>query len=313
MKLIKPKFWDYKKPNYLSHILLPLTLPIIIKNFYLDLNKRKKNNKNIKTICIGNIYVGGTGKTPLSIKIDEILKNLNFKTATIKKFYNNQIDEQKKLNKKTKLYSHKSRKMALDRAIKDEINVAIFDDGLQDGSINYDLTFVCFNNISWIGNGRLIPAGPLREKIKSISKYNAVFLNGNEENISELKTIIRKHNSNIKIFETYYSPINISKIDKTEKYIIFSGIGNPNSFRETLIKNKLNIIKEIKFPDHYKYKQKDINKIKLFAKNMNAKILTTEKDYIKLNQESSDGIKFLEIELIIKNEDDLINFIKLNI
>ena len=70
------------------------------------------------------------------------------------------------------------------------------------------------------------------------------------------------------------------------------------------------LIKFLEFPDHYKYKQKDINKIKLFAKNMNAKILTTEKDYIKLNQESSDGIKFLEIELIIKNEDDLINFIK---
>ena len=313
MKLLKPKFWDYKKPNYLSYLLFPLTLPIIIKNFFSDLGIDKKNNENIKTICIGNIYVGGTAKTPLSIKIDKILTSLNFKTAIIKKFYKDQIDEQKILCKKTKLYSHTSRKIALNRAIQDGVDVAIFDDGLQDKSINHNLTFVCFNNVSWIGNGCLIPAGPLREKIKRISRYDAIFLNGNEEDTSELKKTIKKHNLHIKIFETYYSPTNINKIDKTEKYIIFSGIGNPDSFRKTLIKNKINIIKEIKFPDHYQYKQKDINKIKFFARDMNAKILTTEKDHIKLNQKNSNGIEFLEIELIIKNEDELIDFIKLNI
>ena len=69
--------------------------------------------------------------------------------------------------------------------------MALFDDGLQDRSINYDLNFVCFNTLSWIGNGMLIPAGPLREKIKSISKYDAIFLNGNGENILDRKIIIK--------------------------------------------------------------------------------------------------------------------------
>jgi len=263
MKIKKPTFWDYKKPNFLSYLLLPFSLPIIINNFFLNLKKNGKNNQEIKNICIGNIYIGGTAKTPLSIKIDQILKNLNFKTATIKKFYKDQTDEQKILSKKTKLYCFETRQKALNEAIKDRIEVAIFDDGLQDRSINYDLRFVCFNNITWIGNGLLIPAGPLRESLRSILKYDAIFLNGNDENNSQLKSKIREYNKDIEIFETYYKPINIKEFDKNDKYLIFSGIGNPDSFKKTLIKNELHIIKEFKFPDHHNYTFKDINKIKL--------------------------------------------------
>ena len=312
MILKKPDFWDYKQPNFLSYILLPLTLPIIINNFFISL-KKNSNTQNIKKIGIGNIYIGGTAKTPLSIKINQILKNLNLKTGIIKKFYKNQVDEQKLLSNKARLYCFDKRKVALDKAIKDNLEIVIFDDGLQDSSINYDLSFVCFNSAKWIGNGFLIPAGPLREKIESISKYDALFLNGNEEDTSDLKLLIKKYNKNIRIFETYYKPININKFNDKNEYVIFSGIGNPESFKKTLTKNNFNIIKEIKFPDHYRYTQKDIDKIKLQAINLNAKILTTEKDYVKLNDNTADGIEFLEIELIIKEENELINFIKSNI
>lgn len=308
MKLKKPNFWDYKKPNFLSYLLLPLTIPIILNNFCL--NNKKKNTDNIKKICVGNIYVGGTGKTPLSIKLCQTLNNLSFKTAIIKKFYSDQLDEQKLLSEKNKLYCFDNRKKSVSFAIKDNIEVVIFDDGLQDKSINYDLQFVCFNSEKWIGNGCLIPAGPLREKINSISKYDAIFLNGNEENTLEQKKIIRKYNSNIKIFETYYSPINMDKLNLEDKYLIFSGIGNPDSFKKTLLKNKINIIKEVNFPDHYQYTTKDIDKIKVFAKNLNAKILTTKKDYIKIEKKDTYGIDFLEIDIIIKNENELIEFIK---
>ena len=312
MILKKPDFWDYKQPNFLSYILLPLTLPIIINNFFISL-KKNSNNQNIKKIGIGNIYIGGTAKTPLSIKINQILKNLNLKTGIIKKFYKNQVDEQKLLSNKAQLYCFDKRKVALDKAIKDNLEIVIFDDGLQDSSINYDLSFVCFNVVKWIGNGFLIPAGPLREKIESISKYDAIFLNGNEEDTSDLKLLIKKYNKNIRIFETYYKPININKFNDKNEYVIFSGIGNPESFKKTLTKNNFNIIKEIKFPDHYRYTQKDIDKIKLQAINLNAKILTTEKDFVKLNDNAANGIEFLEIELVIKEENELINFIKSNI
>tara|TARA_B100000780_G_C21017675_1_gene407757 strand:+ start:17 stop:955 length:939 start_codon:yes stop_codon:yes gene_type:complete len=312
MKLKKPKFWDDKKPNFLSYFLLPLTFPIIINNFFL---KRKINqpNQKIKKICVGNIYVGGTAKTPLTIKIYNILKNLKYKVATIKKYYKDQVDEQRILNSKTIMYCEKNRNLALNQAIKDNIDVVIFDDGLQDRSLNYDLKFVCFNNIKWIGNGLLIPAGPLREKIESISKYDAVFLNGNENDNSNTKFLINKYNKGIQVFEAIYKPINIDQFDTNIKYLIFSGIGNPESFKETVINNGLKIVKEIIFPDHYQYTSNDINNLLLQAKKLSAQILTTEKDYTKINPNKNNDIKFLKIELAIKDEKKLINYLKLYI
>ena len=305
----KPKFWDFKKPNYLSYLLLPFTIPIIVNNYFLTL-KKKITNKNIKNICLGNIYVGGTAKTPLVIKLNQILQKLNFKTATIKKFYKNQVDEQKLLSAKSNLYCKKNRFDALNDAIRDNIEIAVFDDGLQDSHLNYDLSFVCFSATNWIGNGFLIPSGPLRERLASIVKYDAIFLNGNGEFNSHIKDSIKKIDKNIKIFETSYQPINVHKFDIEDNYLIFSGIGDPNAFKKTLLKNKFKIIKEINFPDHYQYKKKDIERIKSIATDLNAKIITTEKDYVKISQTDLDKISFLEIDLTIKNQDELISFIK---
>ena len=312
MKLIKPKFWDYKKPNLVSYLLLPLTIPITINNFFLQ-SKKIKKLQNIKSICIGNIYVGGTSKTPLTIKISQILTKLDIKTATIKKFYKDQIDEQRLLANKTNLYCSKKRKHSLNKAVQDKVNVVLFDDGLQDGSINYDLSFVCFNTLSWVGNGLLIPAGPLREKIQSISKYDSIFLNGNGENVTEIKKIIKKYSPTIKIFETNYQVINMDEFEKNKKYLVFSGIGNPNTFENTLIKNNLKIAKHLKFPDHHKYNQRDIDEIRFKAKNLNTKILTTEKDFVKLNGNNREGIQPIKIDIIIKEENELIKFIRSNI
>ena len=313
MKLNKPKFWDYQKPNFLSYILLPLTLPLIINNFFLNLKKNNKKSSKPKKICIGNIYIGGTAKTPLTIKIYQILNDLSIKTATIKKFYRDHYDEQKMLSEKTILYCEKTRLSALNKAIQSNVDVVIFDDGLQDKKINYDLKIVCFNSIKWIGNGFLIPAGPLREKIDSVSKYDLAFLNGNEKNNSTLKLLLKKYNTNIQIFESEYKPINIKQFNINDKYIIFSGIGNPENFKQTLVDNNIKITKEIIFPDHHNYTQKNIDYVRSEATNNNSKILTTEKDYMKIKLFKNDDIKYLKIELDIKNEDKLIEYLKTHI
>ena len=310
MKFKKPKFWDYQRPNLLSYILLPLTFPLILNNFFLNKKKNKKKNHKPKKICVGNIYVGGTAKTPLTIKIYQILNKLDINACTIKKFYKSHYDEQKMLSEKTKLYCEKNRIDGLNKAILDNKDVAIFDDGLQDSSINYDLKIVCFNDLKLIGNGFLIPAGPLREKINSISKYDMAFINGNEIDNSKLKLLLKRYNANIEIFETNYKAINIKKFNINDEYMVFSGIGNPESFRQTLINNNIKITKEIIFPDHYNYTHKDIDQIKYQAKKLNLKILTTEKDYIKIKSIDNNDIRYLKVELDIKNEDRLINHLK---
>ena len=304
----KPLFWDYKKPNLLSYFLLPLTLPIIIRNFFFTTLKKKKFPE-IKTICVGNIYLGGTGKTPLCIKIYEILKEKNFNIATVKKFYKNQKDEQLLLQKKTTTIIANTRKEAVLESIKKKYAVLIFDDGLQDSQIDYDKKLVCFKSNNWIGNGRIIPAGPLREKISSLKRFDAIFLNGYKDNNKELKEKILRINSNIKIFQTSYKISDINKYDLNSEYLIFSGIGEPKDFKNLLIENGFKIKKEIIFSDHFEYTSKEINKILDLAKNENLKILTTEKDYMKLSQSFNKEISFLDIDLEIENQKELINFL----
>lgn len=309
MKFKKPKFWDSNKPNIISHLLSIFTLPIIINNFFLNFKKKDKYEK-IKKICVGNIYIGGTGKTPSTIKLYEIFRNLKFDVVTGKKNYTTQIDEITLLKNKTTLITESDRPKIAQKALDNKKDIVIFDDGLQDKSLNYDLKLVCFDSENWIGNGQLIPAGPLREKLSSLKKYDLVFLKNKNDNLENIIYQLKKNNPQIKIFNTNYKPKNIEKFNSTKKYLIFSGIGNPKSFKEILSKNNIQIIDEIIFPDHYYFKKNDIKKIKKRAKNLNAEIITTEKDYLRISDEERKDINFLEIKLEIENENELINFIK---
>jgi len=310
MNLKKPKFWDYKKPNIYAYLLLPLTYLVKILN-YLNYKFSKRNLKRtgIKTICIGNIYVGGTGKTSLSIKINEILNKQEIKSCFIKKFYKTQLDEQKLLNSRGKLFLSAERRDAIYEAEKQNYKVAICDDGLQDRSINYDLKFVCFNSINWIGNGMTLPSGPLRENINNLKNYEHVFINGNLENLEEIKKQIFKINPQINIYFGIYEPINITEFKKDDKYIVFSGIGNHKTFVSMIQNYKLTILKDIEFPDHYKYNKKDINKILDYANQLNCKIITTEKDFLRLENVENEKIKYLKSELKILNEEKLLSLL----
>ena len=305
----KPSFWDLPKPNLISNFLLPLTLPILLRNFFLAFIK-KKPPSNIKTLCIGNIYLGGTGKTPLAIKIYEILNKLKYKTATVKKDYSNQKDEQLLLEKKSRLIIKKSRKEALEQGIKENFDFLIFDDGLQEINLEYNFKIVCFKTRLWTGNGRLIPAGPLRENISSLKKFDAVFLNGYTQKYNKLEKKIKKISPKIKIFKTFYEISNKKKFNLNLKYLIFSGIGNPIDFKEILLKNKFKIIKEMIYPDHYKYNDYEFENIINSAKNKNLKILTTEKDYMKVPKKYRNMVDFIPINLVIEKENELIDILK---
>ena len=308
MKLKKPKFWDYKRPSLYSYILLPFS--IILSLITKIKSKPKLSNSKIKTICIGNFYVGGTGKTSLAIKIKQILNKNNIKACFIKKFYSDQTDEQKLLSKNGILISDVKRITALDEAISKGFEVAIFDDGLQDSSIKYDLEIVCFNNLNWIGNGLTLPSGPLRENINNLKFYENIFLNGNEESLVGIKEKIKDINPNIDINYGKYTPLNIEEFDKSLSYMVFSGIGNHKTFVEMLKNNKFKVVNDLEYPDHYQYKKKDIDEIFVNAKKYNASIITTEKDFLRLDKFNKNKIFYIKSTLEILNENNLIK--KLN-
>ena len=213
MRLIKPKFWETK--NFISFLLYPLSAI----TYLINITKKFSNKRNfeIKTICIGNIFLCGTGKKYLDIEINQLLKK-KFNTVFIKKNYENQSDEINLLNNKGNIISSTSRKNALLTAINKKYQLAILDDGLQQKNINYDLKIACFNSEYGIGNEYMLPAGPLRENLNEIKNYDLIFLNGEKKN-NKLLSKLRSINKNLKIFQGKYKPLNLKNFDL--KHAIF--------------------------------------------------------------------------------------------
>ena len=292
MNLKKPDFWDKKNP--LSFILLPLTIITHLINFFKKLSKKKKFI--IKTICIGNVFIGGTGKTSLSILINQILKK-KFKTVFIKKNYISQKDEINLLKKNGHVITTNSRINSLELAEKKKYDFAILDDGLQQKNIKYDLKIVCFNSSEFIGNGFVLPAGPLRENIKEIKNYDIIFLNGSNKSSKKIYKKIKELNKNIEILEGEYIPQNINTFNKKKNYLMFCGIGNPKEFENTLLKHKFKLKEKFIFADHHKFSNEEIILLKKIAQKNKLEIITTEKDYLRLNLKQKKNIKFLKINL----------------
>ena len=179
MKFLKPKFWDKKQISLFSILLFPIALFIKLLNFF----KRfftKNYRCSIPVICVGNIYLGGTGKTPLCIELFSILKNLNKNPVFIRKKYESFQDEINLLKQIGPTYEGSKRINAINDAIQSKADVVILDDGFQDFSINKNLSIVCFNEKQWIGNGLVIPSGPLREELSALNRANCVIINNRE-------------------------------------------------------------------------------------------------------------------------------------
>tara|TARA_B100001057_G_scaffold219615_1_gene220019 strand:+ start:795 stop:1736 length:942 start_codon:yes stop_codon:yes gene_type:complete len=306
MNLIKPKFWD-KKISFISLVLIPLSVIFFFVTYF-----KKKISKpisfNIPIICVGNIYLGGTGKTPTSILLARELSKLGKKTGILRKYYKSHKDEHGLIKNSFKnLILNKDRIIGLQKAEKLNFDIVILDDGLQDYRIKKDLKIVCFNSSQLIGNGLMLPSGPLREGLVSLKDANIIIINGEKNKFFENK--ILNINKKLKIFYSNYKAINLNQF-KNKKLLAVAAIGNPENFFQTLEKNNLKIRKKLIFPDHYNFSKKEIQKIKIEADKNNYQIIMTEKDYFKVKDYKIKGINYLKVLLKITNKEKLIQIIK---
>ena len=299
MQLKKPLFWS-KNNNLYSFILFPFSFLIqflfFLKNIFL-----KTKKISIPVICVGNIYLGGTGKTPLSIEIVRILKTFNMAPVLVKKFYKDQFDEIDLINSKNiEIIKNSSRYVALKEAEERGFKSIVLDDGFQDLSIYKDLSILCFNEKQLIGNGFTIPAGPLREPLSALRRSKIILINGkkNEDFENKIKSI----NNEINIFYSKYIAQNSHKF-LNENILAFAGIGNPENFFDLLKENNINVEKKISFPDHYNYSKKELDKLLKISKENNLKLLTTEKDFFRIKHFNTIDIDYLTIKLEIINEE----------
>ena len=311
MRLNKPKFWDDQKISFWSILLFPFSIIYLITFFIIKILKKKLFHYNcpIPIICVGNIYVGGTGKTPLAIEIFKFVKSNGYNPAFIKKDYDYLMDEARMLKETGEIFQSSNRKAAIDLSIKNRHNVAILDDGFQDFSIEPNFSILCFNSKQLIGNGFVIPSGPLRDRLSSIKKADCIIINGNknDETLNFESKISRNFKN--KKFHFFYSNYKIKNIKELKNYKItaFAGIGNPSNFFDLLKENNLNVIKTYSFPDHHNYSKRDFEKI---IGNSSTKIITTKKDYYRMNNTQKQKCSYVDIILEINNKDKLKSLIQ---
>ena len=296
MRLKKPKFWN--NINFFTICLLPLSLITLIFNIlksYIITGSRS----NIPTICVGNIFIGGTGKTPLSIYIYNLLKRKKYRPAIVRKYYNSHIDEINFTKSKVgQFFYDKKRTLSISKAESKKNNVIIMDDGLQDVSVIKDLNIICFNSSDLIGNGFVLPAGPLREKLKNVNNCQIAVINGKRNIAFEKK--LKSISNNIEIYQSKYI-IKNSKKFRGKKILAFAGIGNPRNFFNLLKDNGFKVKQEISFPDHYNYSKEEIENLISKAKEEGLTLLTTEKDFFRIKRSDFKKINYVSVDLKILN------------
>jgi tetraacyldisaccharide 4'-kinase len=320
MYFIKPKFWDKKNNSFLSILLYPLSII-----YYLISVIRKKisipQKFNIPIICVGNIYIGGTGKTSAAIEIIKILnksKKICFLTKgygrkSKKDIYLNELnisnqntvdtgDEALLLNKYGDVYISNNRAKAINTIIKLGYDAIILDDGFQDHLIFKNLNILCFDSKNWIGNNNLIPSGPLREPLTSIKEANFIIIKGEKNQIIENE--IKKLSPNIEIIYAE-NRIENNETLKNKNFIAFTGIGNPYSFFNTLLNNNIKIIKQIIYPDHFQFTEKNYKVLFQEAENNNCNLITTEKDWVRIDEQFKDRVYYTKLSTLLIGKESL--------
>lgn len=288
-----PYFWQTN--SILSYLMIPLSWV-----FRCLTCLRKYMAKPVRlgqhVICVGNVTAGGTGKTQIIKWLATYLKQQQIDFVMITKGYNSNLkkativtdqhtasdvgDESLELSKIGTVIASPKIQDAMLLISKSNAKVILVDDGLQNPNFIKDTSILAIDPLRGIGNGRIIPAGPMREPFESgADKVDIIMSVGNNTPPnSKLTKLIQQ--SNKPYFEAHIKAD--ENIDHNKKYIAFCGIGNPEKFYNSFDQNSFNIIEKISFPDHHIYKESDLNKLYILAKQNNAELITTRKDYVKL-------------------------------
>ncbi|MBE6450477.1 MAG: tetraacyldisaccharide 4'-kinase [Alphaproteobacteria bacterium] len=310
-----PTFWN--KKNIFYYILLPLGWLYCFATI-LRIKLKKPYKSGLPVICIGNLTAGGTGKTPVSIAIVQMLKKYGKNPFFISRGYggklsgvvvNKQIhtpdevgDEPLLLSEVAPVCINADRAKAAKQALDNGADILVMDDGFQNPSLYKDISFLVFSGKFGIGNGAVIPAGPLRETFAGgIKRADALIVIGDDKtNLS--------HKTDLPIF---FADITEDKPKVTNsKVYAFAGIGYPEKLYQSLKNVGLDVVRTKDFPDHHFYTKEDLMSIIDEAKKENLAIFTTSKDYVKIPSDIKQHINVLNIKIMWRDEKSLEKFIK---
>lgn len=284
--------WSYDKALAKSYALT-----------FAGLKTTDRSQATIPVISIGNITVGGTGKTPMVMWLCNLLREKNINCAILTRGYkasSGKNDEPAMLIKNcpgTAVIVNPDRLTGALEAVKRyRAQVLIMDDGFQHRRLHRDIDIVTIDAMLPFGYNKMLPAGLLREPVSSLKRAHAAILTRcdsvSKDDLTKLTETIRRINPKITVAQTIHQPVCAVTSDKSEialaklkgkKVFAFCGIANPDAFISTIGRLKAKLVGSKIYDDHYKYTPKDFGNIYREAQQSKAElILTTEKDHNKI-------------------------------
>ncbi len=315
-----PKFWYKKKDTYLSNSLYPFSLLFRFGTKIRNLISIKQKSP-LPVICIGNIVVGGAGKTPVSLKIGKLLIKAGYKPHFISKGYAGLIkkstlvqswhsatsvgDESILLSEVAPTWNGTDRINSSILAKKEGADCLIMDDGFQNPTIQKNFSIIVINAAQEFGNKKVMPSGPLRESInRGLSRTNLIVVVG--EISDELKHTIPE---NISIIQAKFEIKKENKNFKGQNITAFAGIAYPEKFFTSLKEQGGKIVRQITYPDHYIYTEDDLLTLAETANKTKSILVSTKKDNVRIPKPYRSLVNTLEGEIVFENEYSLIKIL----
>lgn len=326
MPIKAPSFWfrGAHERRALLEILLDPCSFLYAAGRKIDLLRKSTHLSSLPVICVGNVVVGGTGKTPTVRSLTYLIKkhDLAFNPCILTRGYggtqkapllvdplahdSKQVgDEPLLLAQDISVFVSSNRPEGAKAAATMGYDLVIMDDGFQNPSLFKDICLLVIDGEMGFGNGKLLPSGPLRETISdAFKRTHAVIMIGSD--LHKLRAIIPPH---IPVFETEILPSD-NRFDQNSSYTAFCGIGNPAKFQKMLQNNQYNITDFYSYPDHYVYTHADLAFLENKAAQSNSRLITTEKDFFRLPLSFRENVDVFKIQLQWKDEDLFVSFIK---
>lgn len=328
----------------LAPFVLLYELIISLRNLFFDKSVFKSQKVNAKVISVGNINVGGSGKTPLVIYVTNLLKNSGYKVGVLSRGYGRKSSGYKLVSKGDEILTsveecgdeiyHTALECKVAAAVSEnrvngaqrlidetKINTIILDDAFQHRWLKRDVDLVIVDQ-SFINNKttfthNLLPLGDMRENFRSLDRADAIILNRKFFQKEEIKPELQKYFIDKLIFTAYYKTISfvdaVKKIEYSvddfegQESLVVSGIANPASFISVLNNVGVNTKNKLVFADHKNYTQKEVQLIRnTFYKTNSHSVVTTEKDAVKLSgfKKEFDDIEIFYLKINLCMDDE---------
>lgn len=317
MPIKTPHFWT--ELSWQSVILFPVSY---IWRFGHYAQQKILNTKEteIPVICVGNLTVGGSGKTPVVITLCRFLSGIGKSTSILTRgfggkekgpiFVSTNLHQSLDVGDEPLMMAHsldvcvsRNRPLGANHILdKKKYDCIVMDDGLQNPTLKKDLNIAVFDGKFGIGNGFLLPAGPMRQKLEvGIQNIDLVIFNGKDE--TGLGQKIPPH---IPIFTGELQPDEeIVEKMKNRRVYGFAGIGNPSRFFKTLNDIGADLVGEAHFADHHPYTDADLTQLYEEAMQSGAELVTTQKDWMRLPADWRDRVLTVPVRIHFSADDTI--------